>query len=333
MNKTTLDFIQRLKAVRLSDSARADMRAYLTAYTDMHAVVPQTASVSFSFSTFFQAGFLHDRRMLAGLAAIVLVIGAGSATALAANQSVPGDTLYALKVSVNEPVVLALAPTLESRGELQSRFAVERVEEATVLAKAGKLDTQTAGYLEQQFSKQVDASNETADSLTTQGNVSAALTLRDDLHTAIEARAQTLYDFANTEPLKQKDAQVLLGLIDRKAENVDAANMRVADAFVPSVASSTVPIGSLALADRTEHAERSLDRGFGASLTVPGIRAAAVFSATTTATSTDDTATTTATTTRAFLKLRNASGTNFFKKVISNSFTSTFDTDPSDSGN
>lgn len=82
---------------------------------------------------------------------VVLVVLVGSSTAYAAQGSLPGDLLYPVKVSVNEKVEVALAPTPVAKAEVQVRLAERRVDEARELSVRGRLDEKTAKILTDDF--------------------------------------------------------------------------------------------------------------------------------------------------------------------------------------
>ncbi len=83
-------------------------------------------------------------RVLAPLA-IVLLIGSG--TSFAAEGALPGDTLYPVKVYVNEGVALSLARSSKAKAEAHAALAERRVAEAQALAAEGRLDATTTEAL------------------------------------------------------------------------------------------------------------------------------------------------------------------------------------------
>ena len=90
----------------------------------------------------------HLRMTMAGLALFII---AGTGTVSAAQGALPGDLLYPIKVSVNEKMEVALAPTPAAKAEVQAKLAERRVEEAQTLASQGRLDKKTAETLTVDF--------------------------------------------------------------------------------------------------------------------------------------------------------------------------------------
>jgi len=80
--------------------------------------------------------------------AALLVLVLGGATTFAAQGSLPGDPLYALKTQVNEPIQGALAFSVESKIQFHGSVAQTRIEEAEVLASQDRLDAFTSAQIE-----------------------------------------------------------------------------------------------------------------------------------------------------------------------------------------
>jgi hypothetical protein len=68
------------------------------------------------------------------LAALAVIVLGGGGTVLASNSSLPGDTLYSVKI-VSENVQLALSTSDITKAELNARFADRRTDEIITLAE------------------------------------------------------------------------------------------------------------------------------------------------------------------------------------------------------
>lgn len=108
--------------------------------------------------------FVATHRWMTALAAVVLVVFAGSSTAFAAQGSLPGQPLYALKTKVLEPVAVALATTPAAKAAVHVALAQKRVDEAEVLAQKGQLTASTSAELAANF----ESNAESADAIATQ---------------------------------------------------------------------------------------------------------------------------------------------------------------------
>lgn len=162
--------------IRMSAAEKSAMRAAL-----FGAPAQQSPYV---FASYFS---YNVRMSLAGLLLFVLA-GAGSVSA-AAQGALPGDTLYPIKLLVNERAQLALAPNDQAKALVQEEIAGRRVEEAQTLAQQGRLDAKTAQTLSADF----DA------------HASEALALAgpDDATVSVSAEAQPLAVEAPPESSKK----------------------------------------------------------------------------------------------------------------------------------
>ncbi len=88
-------------------------------------------------------------RAVAGVLVFVLVGGSG--VAYAAEGSLPGETLYAVKIHVNERIEVALATTVDKKIAVETQIAERRVAEAQKLEAAGRLDATTTAEIEKNF--------------------------------------------------------------------------------------------------------------------------------------------------------------------------------------
>lgn len=89
--------------------------------------------------------------------AVVLLVGISGGTAFAAQDALPGEPLYAVKIHVNEKVATALATTPQAKAEVNASIATTRLEEAETLASTGKLDAAAAATLASNFAVHAEA--------------------------------------------------------------------------------------------------------------------------------------------------------------------------------
>ncbi len=92
----------------------------------------------------------HMRRFIAILTMVsVLLVGGG--VAFAAEGTLPGDTLYPVKVDIIEPLHTALMFSSAAKASWRITLAQRRINEAAALAAEGKLSTSTAVELSTSF--------------------------------------------------------------------------------------------------------------------------------------------------------------------------------------
>lgn len=98
--------------------------------------------------------FNFKKNMIGAILSLILILGGGGA-ALAANNSVPGDTLFGLDLAL-EKAKLSLAGAEEKKNELKVRFAEERISEVnkiiekrgSVLVREGDLSSSSVTEIE-----------------------------------------------------------------------------------------------------------------------------------------------------------------------------------------
>src|SRR6185437_15218097 len=163
MNEFFTNMQQIARTLRLSQNEKQAIRARLLNYMDqfpVEAAAPIIENPSQSVPSPF---YFFAPRYSVSFAAVLLVLFSG--TAFAAQGSLPGDTLYPLKISVNERVATALATTPEEKAQVNAQLATTRLEEAEALASTGKLDATTTAALAINFAAHVTAAKNNTNTL------------------------------------------------------------------------------------------------------------------------------------------------------------------------
>jgi Domain of unknown function (DUF5667) len=193
----TENFIKNLRHVALTSTEAQSMRERLVAYSDLHAISESAETVStravrstFSISSF---SFLYAYPRVIGAAALVFVLLiSGTGVSYAAENTLPGQILYPVKVSIVEPIQGALITNVAQQAEWQDQLADRRLTEASTLAAENKLATSTQEYLEQATAQHVALAQQDATDLADSGNEDAALSVRSDLEARLSAHADFL---------------------------------------------------------------------------------------------------------------------------------------------
>jgi hypothetical protein len=153
-----------------------------------------------------------------GLAAFLLItIGGG--TAFASEGTLPGDTLYPVKI-LNEEVRSVLAFSAEAKADWEEERAERRLEEASKLAAAGKLDDVTRAQLETKFAAHAERVKEQLAKLESKAQFAAAEGLASQFEAALDAHNRIL---VRLEEKKDKPRVVALNKSVRsKLEDVQS---------------------------------------------------------------------------------------------------------------
>jgi len=166
------------------------MRLELSAYADLHTLQERLPVVP--TKSFLSVLMVRTRSLYAGALALVLIVAGGTQASLAAEDAIPGDVLYPIKIALSEPLALTLAISSEQKAELSARFASRRVTEATQLSSEGRLDEKTADELATRFDTHVDALAKETQSLEANGDIAVSLAVRTDLEQKVSAQAEGL---------------------------------------------------------------------------------------------------------------------------------------------
>lgn len=163
-----------------------------------------TSSVKSPWGFFSFYNFTY--RVMPALVVVLLCSG----TVFAAQNSLPGNIFYPMKVNVVEPVLGALIPGEEKKAEYQSGIATERLTEAETLAEQGQLDPVKQQEINKVLVHNIASFNKTIDAIdrkNTSKNVDNIIT---DFHANMNAHAQVL-DLINKDdntPAQNEDLQI-----------------------------------------------------------------------------------------------------------------------------
>ena len=136
--------------IHLSAAEKTELRERLLSYTEHRPIRGARAATPSSFS-FNMFQFSTARFAMPAVLVAVLVVSSG--VSYAAEGTVPGDTLYPVKILVNEEVRAALLVSDANQISWNIRRAERRLEEATALASRGELDSENQDTLATQFAE------------------------------------------------------------------------------------------------------------------------------------------------------------------------------------
>ncbi len=146
--------IKRATQVSMSEKERAQTRDFLVSYMRMHPARARIAAKRRTWS-------FHPYAVIAGL--LIVALGGSSAGAASlAENALPGDLLYPIKVNVNEEVRAALASTPEKKADVALARAERRIDELNTLAARGELSEEIKTEIDSRIDEHVhDAEIET----------------------------------------------------------------------------------------------------------------------------------------------------------------------------
>jgi len=123
--------------------------------------------------------------------AIVIAIILAGGVSVTANNALPGDMLYGVKVNVNENVEKAFSFSSEAKARAAEKHAEERLEEAEKLSAEGKLSADVKADLVTKFNAQAETLRQHLADLSADGKATVAAEIHADfdhkMNTRIEA--------------------------------------------------------------------------------------------------------------------------------------------------
>jgi hypothetical protein len=190
MNNLIHKFKQSAKHIRMSVAEKSRVRNFVISFINNKQSIPSP----YSFIQFFSKG------RVAAAAIIFALVIASAGTSYAADQSLPGETLYPIKINVNEALQSFVTFGTGAKVALALDRAKERLEEAEELSVQGKLNPETQAIILSNFTSQTDEIKAQAAVLVSTDNQSAANTVSNELQATVQAHAQILKAVATQSP-------------------------------------------------------------------------------------------------------------------------------------
>jgi hypothetical protein len=210
-----------LRSVALTVRERAAMRLYLQAHMRENPLRTSFGSrVSRVVSDRLQAlqDSLGSQTFLTHpiYAACVLVLCFGVGTSYAAQSALPGQTLYAIKTRVNEPLQGILAMTPTQKAQWNAELTNRRLEEAEELAATDHLTPVATADIETGLETAIQNFDSNIALISRSDNVQAA-TRQSDLEASLNAHETVLATLSTSQ---KKDTSNITSLVHEHAEKV-----------------------------------------------------------------------------------------------------------------
>jgi len=189
---------------------------------------------------------------------IIALVGGGSAS-VAAQQALPQDILYPIKININEKVRSALAFSPEAKAEIEVELAEKRVEEAEQLAAEGRLTKAAQAQVEQNFDRHAAKIKEKIEQFSAQGKAEKALELASNLEASLKAHEQIL----NQLSLKKGNENVKKLALEVKTKSEEAGDWRAEEEskIKTGVDVKAAVLGRLkAVQNKIEEVEKFIDK-------------------------------------------------------------------------
>ena len=241
----------------LTNTEREHMRAYLKSFMAAH---PGRAPFSIRMLDWGEAMFIRNSTgtafaytRFAG-AALALVLFVGLGTSYAAQNALPGEALYGMKVNVNEAVEGALAISPVAKAQFDADLTSRRLEEAETLAAANQLTPDVSSEIQSRIDESAASFNTNVAVLAqTPDGADQAADAQSDLEATLSAHANVLAALTATVP----DTKVALAPIISSVETHVATARRARDTSgaIAIAAATTTTDSAPARADATKKQE------------------------------------------------------------------------------
>lgn len=189
MNRKFKQLIKELRQHKLTAEDKKKGRDELQLFMREHpaSIMPDTSWQIQPSRSFFN----YFLRPVPAFLAVALFSVSG--IAYAAEQSLPGEALYSVKIKVTEPARELIAISPESKAKVHVRLAIRRLEEAGKLAVRSRLNQENKIRLESNFERHAARVEERIEMLK-EVDPKAATELSTNFETSLKIHEQILND-------------------------------------------------------------------------------------------------------------------------------------------
>lgn len=199
MKRFSEQFNTKAKTIKLSVAEKRDLRERVVSYMEYHPLgnAPRTSVVSAEFSgpiSFISKAQFWQRAKLGAAFMLMLVVG----VSYAAEQAVPGDALYSIKVGVNEEFRSTMARSPYEKVVWETERLNRRISEARLLANEGRLTEEVEAQVAQAVKEHSDNARKEIANLKVTDKDGAALA-SIELNTALDVQSTSLRSRTDVE--------------------------------------------------------------------------------------------------------------------------------------
>ncbi len=210
--------------------------------------------------------FWRHLRIAATSAISAALIGVG--ISYAAENALPGDILYAVKIEINERMRTWIALSQEAEAEWTVTRTTRRLEELERLATAGDLNDIVRDQIATRLEQNTEDANKAIESLKKE-QITAAANTSSRLESSLRIHEQMLMQVAEERADVSSQIHIILDTVRKKAESVseirqeiekELANIKTdefaKDAALENVdATSTLPIENIEIEEQKKKRE------------------------------------------------------------------------------
>src|SRR3989338_8802878 len=218
-------FIKRASMLRLTREEKVSLRNEIFSYMEENSARAQIASMRGfgalnrnSLRKFF--GMFY-RPAFAG-AVMICILVFGVSFSYAAENALPGDALYPVKIYINENIRTAISVTPQAKAGWEIRQAERRLEEAEKLVSEGRLSVQASAEIAISFQSHAEQIHKNIEKFKSKGQINDAAEISSNLEASLSAHKKILSELNKEEKKddedKEKEIKDILDDIGVKAE-------------------------------------------------------------------------------------------------------------------
>lgn len=216
MEKDFEQLASQAKRITLRPEEKQKMRAGILQFMDAHPAV----RLNRTERRVYWSQLLTFRPLQTMTLILILALLSGGGISLAAEGTMPGDTLYLMKVEVNERIRGWAALTSEADAEWGTRRTERRLEEVEKLAAEGKLDAKLSVEIETRLAAHTKEAADQIAALRNNNKIEAAADASSRFETSLSAHQRILERVAVEHAGAETNMQVILNNVRAAANTV-----------------------------------------------------------------------------------------------------------------
>ena len=245
------NLIEDLKMIKMSEVEKADVLSRALTSIDQieaaHALsngrVASLGSNDQSVTSTFQHAwysYIFEKKFVPALSFAILLLGTGG-TSIAAEQSLPGDLLYPVKININEQVRGFTAVTPEAKAKFALEITDRRLKEVAILSSQGRLNAETGAIIQGELLKQAGQIKNQVASLVSTNNIQAAQEISLNFESSLRAHELILEKISSDQADKENAVNA-----ENLASNTDSSvsGSTTASSTGPMAASARLTLAS-----------------------------------------------------------------------------------------
>lgn len=248
MSKELEKLIQSAKQIKLSPEKKDLIRAHIQDFIELTPIT-KTASKP-TLSPFVSRVSVSYFSKAISFALIVLIAGGGTIS-YASEDTLPGDTLYTVKVNVKEPLEEKLAFTPQAKLEVKTKQVEKRLTEAQTLLQNNDTSPEKHKEVEDRVEKQVEEISQTITELQEKGDVETILSTTSKLQPVLKAHQEALKKEVaenSSEETSKENSEI-------ETVSVEPTRMMTAEVSLTVVSTETAVVATTSISTDSSESE------------------------------------------------------------------------------